>query len=299
MKKYQANLLLFLISVIWGGGFIFVEILLDCGMSPGMITMFRGLIFAVCAFILYFKHIIKATRQDLKVGLIAGVTNALGFILQAIGQSMTSPSHASLITVTYVIFVPIFAVIFYKIKPGLKTLFAVLLCVIGAFMLVNNFSGDINGKALIGDGLVLAGAAMFGLNMAYLGHSGKQTHYGVVSFYMGLSLFVMSAVYVLATRTTQLPTERPWTVVGSILYLGLLSSTLCQILQVVCQRHTSPVSASMILTLEGFFGGVLAVLYKDPLEWNLIVGGVIILIAVLVQEIDIKALSKKILNKKE
>lgn len=301
MKKSQANLLLLLVAVIWGGGFIFVEILLNAGMAPGMITMIRGAIFSVCAFALYFKRIIRMTRTDLKVGLIAGSTNALGFILQAIGQSMTSPSHCSLITAIYVVFVPIVCWIFYKIRPGVKTLFAVIMCVIGAFFLVNNFSGAVNPTALFGDALVLLGAVVFSFNIAYLGNSGKQTHFGVVSFFMGSTMFAMSLVYALCSKGTQMPAREDALVsVLSILYLGLLSSTLCQVLQVYCQRHTSAVSASLILTLEGFFGGVFSVFYGDKITWNLIVGGVIIILSVFVQEIDFIALKNKLLrNKKE
>ncbi len=118
MKKIYANLLLFLVAIIWGGGFVFVEVLLNAGMSAGMITMLRGIIFTLCTLALYFKYIKKMNRQDVKVGLIAGGTNALGFLIQAIGQSMTSASHSSLITVTYVIFVPILAMIFYRTKLG-------------------------------------------------------------------------------------------------------------------------------------------------------------------------------------
>lgn len=295
MKKYQANLLLFLVSVIWGGGFIFVEILLNAGMAPGMITMIRGAIFSLCTFAIFFKRIVKMSRRDVKIGLIAGGTNALGFILQAIGQSMTTASHSSLITAIYVVFVPIVCWIFYKNRPGLKTFLAVIMCVLGAFLLVNSFAGEVNPKALLGDALVLLGAVMFALNIAYLGNSARQTHYGVVSFFMGVTMLVMSFVYVLISGDRGMPPRESTLVsVLSILYLGLLSSTLCQILQVYCQRHTSAVSASLILTLEGFFGGLFAIFYGDAITWNLIVGGLIIIISVFVQEIDFIALKKRL-----
>lgn len=300
MKKYQANLLLLLVAVIWGGGFVFVEILLNAGMAPGMITMIRGGIFSVCTFALFFKRIIKMTRQDLKVGLIAGGTNALGFLIQAIGQNMASPSHASLITMIYVIFVPIVCWIVYKIRPRLKTVFAVIMCVIGAFFLVNSFTGDTSTTALIGDGLLLLSTVMFAVNIAYLGNSCKQTHYGVVSFFMGATMFVISFGYAFISGQTQLPDRSDALIsILSVLYLGLLSSALCQIVQVYCQRFTSAVSASLILTLEGFFGGLFSFVYGEKITWNLIVGGVIIIISVLLQEIDFSSLKNKLkLNKK-
>ncbi len=289
-------MLLFLVAMIWGGGFIFVQILLDSGMSAGLVSVFRGLIFTACTFALFFKKIIKMTARDVKVGLIAGVTNALGFLLQTIGQSMTTSSHAALITVTYVIFVPIICWIFWKVRPGLKTAIAVIMCVIGAFLLVKDFTLEADGKAIWGDLLVLISAVMFGLNIAYLGRSGKQTHYGVVSFFMGVSLFGVSIIYTLAFKQYSMPTGNYGMVILSMLYLGVLSSSLCQILQVVCQRHTSPESASMILILEGFFGGVLSLFYGDTLTVNLVLGGLIIIAAVLLQECDVNILAAKMKN---
>ena len=293
MKKKYANLLLLLVSVIWGGGFIFVQILLDSGVPAGMITMMRGGIFAVCAFALFFKRIIKMTLKDLKVGLIAGVTNAFGFLFQAIGQSMTSASHASLITIIYVVAVPVFCFIFYRIKLKLKTIISVIICVLGAFLLVSNFDGGFDGRAIAGDALVLAGAVMLGANIAYLGHSGKETHYGTVSFFMGATLFLTSLVYVLVAGEMRMPEGSGWKIAVSIAYLGILSSTLCQILQVLCQRYTSPVSASMIMTLEGFFGGTFALLYGDAFTWRLLAGGLLIIFSVLMHEFDFSVLFRK------
>ena len=159
-------------------------------------------------------------------------------------------------------------------------------------MLVNSFSGEINPTVLFGDALVLLSAILFGINIVYLGQSGKDTHYGVVSFFMGLTLFGVSFIYTLISWDFKLPTGDTAKVVLSLLYLGLFSSTLCQILQVFCQRYTSPVSASLILTLEGFFGGIFSIFYGDELTWNLIVGGLLIIISVLIQEFDFSILKK-------
>ena len=264
-----------------------------------MITMLRGLIFAACTFAVFFKHIIRMTLADLKVGLIAGGTNALAFLLQAIGQSYTSPSHSALITVIYVVMVPIFCWIFYRIRPKIKTAISVIMCVLGAIVLVNGEADGFGSKVLLGDLLVFAAAIMFGMNIAYLGHSGKQTHYGTVGFFMGVSLFAVSLIYVLVAGETFSFNGNEWKVIGSLAYLGVLSSTLCQILQVVCQRYTSPVSASMIMTLEGFFGGVFSLFYGDALTWHLVVGGLVIVVSLLIHEFDFSLFFKKKEDKKE
>lgn len=305
MKKSRANLLLFLVAVIWGGGFLFAKVALESGFDAGTVSMFRGLFLMVISFIIFFRHIIKINLRDVVVGLIAGGTNAAGFILQTYGQSLTTTSHASLLTVVYVVFVPIVLWIFYGIRPRLKTVFALILCVLGTLFLTNMLR-ESEGSSLVGDLIVLAGAVVFGVNMAYLGQSGRESHYGVVAFFMGAVMFVASLIFSFATGGPHFPSAADPVALRrgiiSIIYIGLFSTALCQILQVLCQRYTSPVSASVILTLEGLFGSILALIFGfDEFSVNLVVGGLLLTAGVFVQvsEINWKKLFAKRRKKEE
>lgn len=59
MKKTTANLLLLLIAVFWGSGFIVVKLCLDLGLSAGLVNFFRGGIFAALSLLFFYKHIKK------------------------------------------------------------------------------------------------------------------------------------------------------------------------------------------------------------------------------------------------
>ena len=76
-----------------------------------------------------------------------------------------------------------------------------------------------------------------------------------------------------------------------MLYAGVLSCGVAYTLQVVAQRHTDPVLASMILSLESVFGVLFSVLfYGEQMTGRLVLGFAVIFLSVLISETDLTAL---------
>ena len=103
MKKQTAILLLIIVTIIWGGGFVAIKQALDYGVSAGLLNMIRGLIFSVLVFACFPKAVLNMSKEQLKNGLLVGTFNFLGFILQAIGAIYTTPSNSSFLTTTNVV----------------------------------------------------------------------------------------------------------------------------------------------------------------------------------------------------
>lgn len=301
-KKNIANIFLLLITMIWGLGFVFVELLFAENMTPGLILTVRGFLFTLGTVVLFNKKLLHMTRKDVKVGIIAGVLNTFAFLVQIYAQQFTVASHSALITVMYVLVVPFMLWAFYKIKPSFYTLIAVSVCVVGAVILAaDGLTGTAEGKSvLFGDLLTVVSALLFGMSLAYIGNSAKDTPYENTSFFLGLTMLVICGLYYLIIEGHPVPNpQNPLKTVLILLYLGLFSSLFCQVGQVVCQKYTSAVSISIIFSLEGFFGGVFAVLFGEQITWNLVVGGLIIIFSIYLSEVIFPHIAKRKLLKQQ
>lgn len=296
MKKYQANLVMLLVTVIWGFSFVLIDILFKQGVTPGAMIAVRGLLFSITAFLLFRKKIMKMTKIDFKVATIAGLINALAFLLQNYAQQFTLPSHCALLTTMYVLFIPFVMWVMYRIPPKLKTIISVVLCFGGATVLVGdqlmNFS--FSEGTLYGDALTVVSALIFAISIAYIGKAAKETPTEIMSFMVAVTLFVVGAVYCLLFEIPLLVVPKNiWLSIGILLYLGLLASGFCQVMQIICQKHTSPVSISIICTMEGVFGGLFSILFGEQASLNLLIGGLMIVFSILLQEVFFPLLEKK------
>ena len=83
MKKTTANLLLLLIAVFWGSGFIVVKLMLEEGLGAGFINFLRGAIFALLSLVFFRPAIfVKMNGRDFAVGLVVGCVISEGYFFQ-------------------------------------------------------------------------------------------------------------------------------------------------------------------------------------------------------------------------
>ena len=82
--------------------------------------------------------------------------------------------------------------------------------------------------------------------------------------------------------------------IGAIIFLGIGSSGIAYTLQIIGQKGVNPAVASVILSLESVFGVIgSAIFLKQTLEVRECVGAGIVFFAVLLAELDLKAIFKK------
>ena len=74
---------MFIVTIIWGGGFVAIKMALDMGVTVGLMNMIRAAMFSIIVFVCFHKHIFAMTKEEFKIGLLAGTANMLGFILQS------------------------------------------------------------------------------------------------------------------------------------------------------------------------------------------------------------------------
>lgn len=289
MRKSTANLLLLLIAVFWGSGFIVVKICLDLGISAGLVNVFRGGIFAVLSLIFFGKHIFKMDRRDLLVGTIAGICNFGGMFLQTVGVQYTTPSNNAFFVSTYVVMVPFLAWFMAGKKPAGRNFLSIAVCLVGMVILSGIFYSSFTFN--LGDIFSLCSALLYGITIVYLGYHTKEIHFSAVAFMLGAVQAVGGLGYCLVTGDFAAPGTDWVTAIWPLLYLGVVCSFVAQTIQVAAQRHTSATSAGLIMMLEGFFGSVISVLIGfEPLSAQLLIGGALIMLSIVFAEADLPAM---------
>ncbi|MBR5805363.1 MAG: DMT family transporter [Oscillospiraceae bacterium] len=286
MKKSTAILMLIVVTIIWGGGFIGIKMALDGGMTAGTLNMARGFIFTAIVFGAFHQHILNMSREELVNGILVGTFNALGFITQAVGALYTTPSNSSFLTTTNVVMVPFMAWAIFKVRPKLRNLVAVVVCMAGMGVLTGAFETEF--ILNIGDLYTVVGALFFGLSIVFLAKQPEGGHFSTGAFMMGITLFMAGAVYTVFFEDISL-SAIPWAkVIWPVLYLAVGSNFVAQSMQIVAQRYLSASTACLILMLEGVFGSVFSVLFGyEPFTANLLLGGGLIVCSLILSEVQV------------
>ncbi|MEG1862029.1 MAG: DMT family transporter [Oscillospiraceae bacterium] len=292
MKKQTAIILLIIVTVIWGGGFIGIKMALNLGVSVGLLNMIRGFIFSLLVLIFFPQAVLHMSKPQLKIGLLVGVFNFGGFILQCIGAQYTTPSNSSFLTTTNVVMVPILAWAMYKLRPKIKNFVAIAVCLAGMAIL----TGALSAKFVlnVGDLYTIAGAFFFALSIVMLAKPPEGGHFAAGAFLLGVTLFLGSAVYFFTVEGGVVPNIDWRLAILPILYLSIGSNFIAQTLQIVAQRHLSASTASLIMVLEGVFGSIFSILFGyEPFTLSLLLGGALIIFSLILSELQILPKNKK------
>lgn len=291
ITKRMANMVLLLISALWGSGFIITRVVLDANAPAGFINFTRGLIFSILVLLFFHQKIFKMTFDDFKIGLIAGLFNFGGYIAQTVGVKYTTPSNNAFISATYVIFIPFMAWLAYKKPLKIKSFIAIAFCLWGMAILTGIMSKGfvIN----VGDVYSLICAFFYAGSITYISYGARKTDATIIAFMLAMAQAIGGLGYFFFVDGGQLSTVNWQAVILPLLYLGVMCSFVAQTLQVIAQKHTSATTAGLIMMLEGLFGSLFSVAFGfEPFTFSMAVGGTIIMIALVLMEVNFE-LSRK------
>lgn len=299
MTKPIANLLLLFIAALWGSGFVVTKIAVNANLTAGFITFSRGFLFALFAFVVFHKRILKMNKDAFKVGFIVGLLNVAGYLTQTVGIKYTTPSNNAFLTSTYVVFLPLVAWIFYKKRLKIQKLIAIILCLLGTAILTNVFSNRLSFNK--GDLFSLLCAVFYAASIAFLSYSAKTTDYAVVAFMIAIVQTIGGFAYFIIVEKASTVGVNWGEVILPVLYMGIMCSFVAQTIQVIAQKHTSATTAGLIMMLEGLFGSIFSVAYGfEPFTFQLAAGGIIIMGSLSLMEVDwTRIINKNIKNSEE
>ena len=217
----------------------------------------------------------------IKAGILMGIALFAGFALQIIGLQYTTPSKNAFLTALNVVIVPFIAFIILKKKVGMKGIIGAIMSVIGVALL------SLNGNLTLslGDGLTLLCAVGFAFQIFFTGEFVKKYPASVLNMVQMITAFVLSAVSLVIFGENDFQvTTQGWL---SVLYLGVISTTVCYLLQTACQKYVDETKAAIVLSMESVFGTIFSIIIlHEVITLRMVIGCAIILAAVIISNLS-------------
>lgn len=279
MKRGMAIAGLIVVTAIWGGGFVASDIALN-SLTPMQITAIRFLLGAVLMSLISVHEFQNINIKEIGAGVLMGIALFAAFALQIIGLQYTTPSKNAFLTALNVVMVPFIAFLVLRKRIGWRGVLGACLSVVGVAVL------SLNGNMTLGlgDALSLLCAVGFAFQIFFTGLFVQRYRVTILNCVQMVTAFVLSVVVMVAMGQVHLtPTTDGW---WSVLYLGVVSTTICYLLQTACQQYVDETKAAIILSMESVFGTLFSILLLgEVVTPRMIVGCTIILVAVVISNL--------------
>lgn len=291
MKK-KATILLFLVAIIWGGGFPAVKYALMTGVTPFYLITFRFGIAAIIMFIFRYKKMKPHLRSHLIPGMVLGTFLFLGFAFQTFGLELTTPSKNAFLTSTYVVMAPFIYWAVSKHLPDKYTISGAVLTILGIAFLTLDTKLTLN----TGDILTLVCALFFALHIIFIGFFSKEDSKMkadplTLVFYQMLFATLLGLVFALIFEPFNATPEPVG--IFAIIYLGVFSTMLAFFMQNYAQQFVSESKSAIILATESVFGALFSVLLLgEILTTYMLIGFTLVFIAIIVTETKMQFIRK-------
>lgn len=278
-----AEMMLVVVTVIWGLGFPLTDIALKSGFGTNTIMVGRFLTASIILTLIYYKRIKEFDKKTIMFGVLTGVFLFLGFYYQTLGNAYTTPTKNGFITQLNIIFVPFLYYMFFKKRVSYYNIISVLIAIIGLFILTYSKEG-LNGIN-IGDFYTFICAVMIAFHVVTSSYYQKKYDLDPVLFNLANMYVAMVLSIGLMIRYEEIP---PITLgnIWPLIILGVFNTAFGFLVQSYALKISHPTRISLIVALESLFGAVASVLIvNDILSLNIVVGGMLIISAILFTEL--------------
>ena len=283
-RALRAELLLVMMTVIWGGTFVVIK----TGLTDASPLLFLSLRFGVALLIgcaIWLVPLRRAlsrrlTRRTVVHGVVLGVLMFGGYGSQTFGLQYTTVAKSSLFTYSFALLTPLLQYLIARKRLAAGNLAGLAVVVAGMYLFASPAAGSLN----LGDWATLGGAAVFAFYIVYLDRYSSEGDPVILT----LLQFATTAALALVSS---LVLERPrvdWNghLFFAIGYLSILGSVVAVYVMSRFQKDTTPTKAVILYALEPIFSVAFGcLLLKEALDLKMIAGGLLILAGVLTSEL--------------
>ena len=292
-RKSGGILCCLLAAFFWGTTFVVQDKAADL-IPPFTFLALRSFVGVLALLPLYFAkekyaktHDVPTPARNVKLlfggGVLCGVFLCAASALQqfGIGNNVGSPGKDAFITALYIVFVPLFSLIFGK-RAEPHVYGCVALALGGLWLLCMNES-----TLTTGDIQLIACSLVFACQMVLVDLIGTRADAVALSTVQFLTVGVLSLVLAVIFEAPTLDgiLSGWWT----YLYAGLFSSGVAYTLQIIGQQRIPSAAACLLLSLESVIavisGMVVLRLFPTPVE---LIGMMLIFIAIILSQIPFR-----------
>lgn len=278
------KLLIVVATIIWGFSFVVVKDAVDA-VPPAWLMGMRFTATAAILAVAFHKTLRRnLNTSHLAAGAVLGILSFLGFWIQTIGITDTTPGRNAFLTATYCVMVPFLYWIVAKRRPTVFNLVAAVLCIAGVGFV--SLGGDFSFSMRWGDAMTLLGAVFFAIHMVMVPIFASRHDVMTITIVQIATSGLCGLIIGLASEPmpqSSTLTLDFWLQLG---YLVLFASCLAMVFQNVAQAKIPPAQAALLLSLESVFGVVFSVLlYGEELTWMLLAGFALIFAAIVISEV--------------
>jgi len=185
-------------------------------------------------------------------GALLGLLLAGGYVLQTAGLERTTVSSTGFITGMYVVLTPLIALVLLRSRIAVAAWLGVALSTGGLALL-----SGLHGGSAAGDLLVLAGAAVYSLQIVLMERFAPR--YDAVAFTFVEMLAACVGLGVVAIARGELGVPHGWTVWSALVVTGVFASALAFLVQTWAQRRTSATRTALAFAMEPVFAAVFGI----------------------------------------
>ncbi|HCV37185.1 MAG TPA: EamA family transporter [Pseudomonas sp.] len=278
----KAEMVLMFITMLWGGTFLLVHNVMTVS-GP---MFFVGLRFAAAALFVGLasaRALPGLTFTELKAGVLIGVSIMLGYGLQTMGLQTISSSQSAFITALYVPFVPLLQWLVLGRRPGLMPSIGICLAFVGLMLLAGPEGGALHFSE--GEVVTLVSAVAIAAEIILISRFAGQVDVRRVTVVQLATASLLAFLMIVPTQE-RLP-DFSWLLLLSALGLGAMSAVI-QVAMNWAQKSVSPTRATLIYAGEPVWAGIVGRIAGERLPGIALIGGLLIVIAVVVSELKIR-----------
>lgn len=279
---------LLFMTLIWGFAFVVIKTSLDY-VPPLYMLAARFTISAVVLAIPFIKRLLHVSKDTLIHGIWIGIALFLAELFQTYGCLYTTAGKNAFLTTIYVILTPLLTWVLCRKKPRPRVYIAAVMSLVGiGFISLTSISFTVQ----LGDYLTLVCGFFYALQIVLIGkYAGDEDPIVLCIIQLAVGAWLSWVLAPLVCGTIR-PYMISKDIIYAMLYLGLLSTLVCFLLQNICQRYAPPAPAAILMSMESVFGALSSVIFLgEVMSPRMIVGCVLMFLAVIIVEIDVPVLS--------
>jgi len=241
----RADALLIAATVVWGVSFVVVKGALTASSPLAFLALRFAIATAALAPIVDFRT--RWSRAELWGGLLLTALLATGFAAQAVGLQYTTPARSAFIVAISSVLAPVVA--FAVLRQRLRWIVAVAVAIAGGgiYLLTAPDGGGLNR----GDLWTLITAFVFGGHIVAVTELSRR-HDARRLVWLQLAGTTVGAA-VAAALLESVRIEWSASLVGALVFTGVIATAAALVWQMRAQRHMSSARAALVLCFEPVF----------------------------------------------